>query len=330
MRLTPFIEKPLILSAILRRTLHLLLIILIDVIASSCVVKDTGTGASNLVSSKGCPTTTTAATSSIPAQTSTSTESIADENGIKIHTPTVTPPLQTRTPTPTPTLIPGNAPALQPIDVYFIEHGDRHRPLVALTFDLCQMPSKPTGFDEGIFEVLTSTRTSATFFLGGDWMRTHVEQTRRLASIPYFELGNHSWSHPDFRELEEAEMSHEILRTQTMLYQLTGRQPRLFRFPAGTYNALAQSVVAWHGLRSIQWDVVTADPVWENTAEMINARVREQVQNGSIVIMHANGRGWHTAEALPEMIDYLEAEGYCLVTVSQMLGLEPLPDSCNW
>jgi len=40
--------------------------------------------------------------------------------------------------------------------------------------------------------------------------------------------------------------------------------------------------------------------------------------------MHANGRGWHTAEALPQMIEYLQEQGYRLVRVSQLVGLEPV------
>lgn len=231
--------------------------------------------------------------------------------------------------TATPTLIPDRPPVLEPIDVYFIEHGDRAKPLVALTFDLCQDPTNPSGFDQGIYDALLADEAPATFFLGGDWMRTHVDETRSLASIPYFELGNHSWSHPDFTTLEEIDMSREIMRTHKLLYQLTGQQSRLFRFPAGTYNTLALSVAAWHGMRSIQWDVVVADPVPDNTSEMILARVKQRVQNGSILVMHANERGWHTAEALPSMIQALRAEGYCLVTVSQLLGLEPLPSTCD-
>jgi peptidoglycan/xylan/chitin deacetylase (PgdA/CDA1 family) len=233
------------------------------------------------------------------------------------------------TPFQTPTLIPGTAPRLDPNNAYFIEHGERSSPLVALTFDLCQDPAIPSGFDQDIFKALIQANAPATFFLGGDWMRTHVDETRQLASVAYFELGNHSWSHPDFRELEEVEMSREILRTQDLLYQLTGRLSRHFRFPAGQYNTLALSVAAWHGLYSIQWDVVTADPVPDNSAEMIQQRVRSQVQNGSIVIMHANGRGWHTAKALPGMIETLRSEGYCLVTVSQLLGMDQLPDECE-
>lgn len=240
------------------------------------------------------------------------------------HTPPITAlPTSTQTSVQSPTPRPEHAPALPHIDVHFITNGSRQQANVALTFDLCQRPSDPTGFDQGILNALLDHQAPATFFAGGDWMRTHPEETLSLANNPLFELGNHSWSHPDFQGLTEAKMSSEILKTQEIMYQLTGRQTRLFRFPGGTYNDLALSVVAWHGLYTIQWDVVTADPVPDNSAENILALVKERVQNGSIIIMHANGRGWHTAEALPLIIDYLRTEGYTLVTISQLMGFSP-------
>jgi peptidoglycan/xylan/chitin deacetylase (PgdA/CDA1 family) len=240
-------------------------------------------------------------------------------------TRTTTLPASTELSVQSPTPRPEHAPALPHLDVHFITNGNREQPTIALTFDLCQRPSDPTGFDDGILGALIEYHAPATFFLGGDWMRTHPEETLTLADNPLFELGNHSWSHPDFRDLAEAEMSSEILRTQELMYQLTGRQTRLFRLPGGTYNDLALSVVAWHGLYTIQWDVVTADPVPDNTAENMLQLVKERVQNGSILIMHANGRGWHSAEALPLIIDHLRSEGYTLVTVSQLIGLAPQP-----
>jgi peptidoglycan/xylan/chitin deacetylase (PgdA/CDA1 family) len=42
-------------------------------------------------------------------------------------------------------------------------------------------------------------------------------------------------------------------------------------------------------------------------------------RNGSIVVMHINGRGWHTAEALPAIISRLRERGFTFVTVSEML-----------
>ena len=257
----------------------------------------------------------------------------------------VPPPLPTHTPTLQPTLTPSPEPSFTPIpsltptetprpdiaptlpytNVHFISHGDREQPYVALTFDLCQKPEYPAWFDQGIVDVLTQYDAPATFFMGGDWMRTHVDETLLLASNPNFEMGNHSWSHPDLPGLSQETISAEIVKTQNLLYKLTGRQSKLFRLPAGKYDDLTLGVIAWHGLYTIQWDVETGDPDPTIDAERMNWAVRERVQNGSIIVMHANGRGWHTAEALPEMIEYLRSHGYTLVTVSQLLGLEPIP-----
>lgn len=253
-----------------------------------------------------------------------------------ISTPTFTPsPQPTFTPsiTSSPTLTPTEtrrpasriAPTLPHIDVQFIYHGDRDKPYVALTFDLCQKPELPSRFDKEIVDILNEYEAPATFFIGGDWMRTHVDETLLLASNPNFELGNHSWSHPDLPGLSAEAISEEIVRTQDLLFKLTGRQSTLFRLPAGKYDDLTLGMIAWHGLYTIQWDVETGDPDPTIDAERMNWAVSKRVQNGSIIVMHANGRGWHTAEALPQMIEYLREQGYTLVTVSQLLGLEALP-----
>ena len=244
--------------------------------------------------------------------------------------PTLTPspqpsftPIPSATPTETPR--PDIAPTLPYTKVHFIDHGDRDKPYVALTFDLCQKPEYPAWFDQGIVDVLKQYNAPATFFMGGDWMRTHGDETLLLASNPNFELANHSWSHPDLPGLSQETISSEIVKTQDLLHKLTGRQSKLFRLPAGKYDDLTLGVIAWHGLYTIQWDVETGDPDPTIDAERMNWAVSQRVQNGSIIIMHANGRGWHTAEALPEMIKYLRGEGYTLVTVSELLGLEPIP-----
>lgn len=242
-------------------------------------------------------------------------------------TETVT-PTQTFTPTPseTPTLTPDPniAPTLVSIPVQFIYHGDRTKPYVALTFDLCQTLDAPAGFDVSLVNTLIQNNVPATFFMGGDWMRTHPDETVFLAGNPNFELGNHSWDHPDMRKLTNSEVSAQIVDTQDMLYKLTGRISRLFRLPFGDSKEEVLSAIAQHGLYTIQWDVETGDPDPNFNAATINKAVRQSVQNGSIIIMHANGRGWHTAEALPQMITYLREQGFILVTVSQLLGLEPI------
>ncbi|MFN8382165.1 MAG: polysaccharide deacetylase family protein [Anaerolineales bacterium] len=230
----------------------------------------------------------------------------------------------TATENPTATFTPAPLPT-STLPAVLITSGDWVEPYVALTFDLCQDPQYPAGYDAAIVDVLMRYGVPATFFMGGDWMRTHPDETKALASNPTFELGNHSWSHPDFTTLTAEEMSREIEMTEDMLYQLTGRHSRLFRLPSGTYNDLSLQVIAEHGLHTIQWDSVTGDPDPTFDAATILGEVQRTARKGSIIIMHANGRGGHTAEALPSIIEYLQNKGFTLVTVSQLIGLEPKP-----
>jgi len=190
---------------------------------------------------------------------------------------------------------------------------------------MCQDPLYPAGFDAAVVDVLQRYGVSATFFMGGDWMRTHPEETKLLAANPKFELGNHSWSHADFTQLSEEQIGLEIEMTEDMLFQITGKRSNLFRLPSGLYNEKTLQIIAAHGFYTIQWDSVSGDPDPNFDAATILAEVQRTARKGSIIIMHANGRGWHTAEALPLIIDYLTAKGYTLVTVSQLIGLESLP-----
>ena len=199
-------------------------------------------------------------------------------------------------------------------------HGARTRPVVALTFDLCQVPGKPAGFDLVLVDLLRASGTAATFFAGGDWMRSHAEETRQLAATPFFELGTHSWGHPDFRRLTAQAMATEIRRSREQLQALTGRNSDLFRLPFGTYDAAVLAALAGLDVRVIQWDVVSGDPDRAVTAARMAESVLRQVRPGSIIIMHANGRGWHTAEALPAILAGLKKKGLTPVTVSELLA----------
>jgi peptidoglycan-N-acetylglucosamine deacetylase len=201
-----------------------------------------------------------------------------------------------------------------------VTHGSRKLPRVALTFDLCQVPSKPSGFDRGVIAVLQQTATPATFFVGGDWLRTHPQEGGELAAEPLFVLGDHSWSHPDLRRLDDAAIRAEIERSEELLMERFGTTPRLFRLPFGTYDDRVLQAAAATGVRIIQWDVVSGDPDRKLSRERLVRNVTTGVHNGSIVIMHANGRGWQTAAALPEIIRTLRERGFELVTVTTLLA----------
>ncbi len=213
-----------------------------------------------------------------------------------------------------------HAPALPPVRPQLITQGSPQRgKRIALTFDACQT-AKPAGFDARIVQILRRTHTPATLCLGGRWMETHPAVTRDLGRDPLFELGSHSYLHPHMTQVSPARMRAEMQRTQDIMYTLTGHQGVLFRPPYGEYDARVEQAAAGLGLRTLTWSLVTGDPDPHVTAPRIVRAVLAQARPGAIVIMHVNGRGWHTAQALPLLIPALRARGYTFVTVSQMMG----------
>jgi len=208
-----------------------------------------------------------------------------------------------------------HAPAQPPVSPVLITHLDRSRRIVALTFDACQT-RKPTGYDSKIIAILESTHTPATLMLGGRWMETHPAATEVLGRDPLFEIGNHSYLHPHMTKISEARMEQELLETQDDQQRYTGRQGHLFRPPYGEYNPQLLQTAARLGLRSMTWEVVSGDPDPHVTAKDMIREILRRTRPGSIIIMHMNGRGWHTAEALPAVIAGLRKKGYTFVRVS--------------
>jgi hypothetical protein len=78
--------------------------------------------------------------------------------------------------------------------------------------------------------------------------------------------------------------------------------------------------VANQGLLPIQWDVSSGDPAAALSAATMTENVVSSVRPGSIVLFHANGRGYHTDEAIPGIVAALKAKGYEFVTVSELLA----------
>jgi peptidoglycan/xylan/chitin deacetylase (PgdA/CDA1 family) len=213
--------------------------------------------------------------------------------------------------------------------------------LVALTFDLCEPPYEIAGYQGRIVDYLREHRIKATFFAGGKWMLTHKVRAEQLMSDALFEVGNHAWEHRNLRllkgpalvqEIESAQTAYEQVRRELAARQCLGRDGlrtahrsapvrlSLFRFPFGACNDLALEAVGAQGLKAIQWDVASGDPWIGQTPEMIVKAVLARARPGSIIVFHANGRGWHTASALPEVVRALEARGYGFATVSELLA----------
>jgi peptidoglycan/xylan/chitin deacetylase (PgdA/CDA1 family) len=99
----------------------------------------------------------------------------------------------------------------------------------------------------------------------------------------------------------------------------TGVVPKLFRPPYVEINDSLIDVADSLGLQVVMFDLASGDPDTNITVRSLVRYVTSSAKNGSIIIMHVNGRGRHTAEALPSIIAGLKQRGFRFVKVSQLM-----------
>lgn len=223
-----------------------------------------------------------------------------------------------------------------------IFHGPRDKKKIALTFDAEMTDGMKadlitgrvkSSYDKRIVDILNQTQTKATIFLTGMWIELYPNVTRQLSNNPLFELGSHSYTDSSYhgfcyglKQIPATLAIEEIGATEKLLRNIAGIDNRLFRFPGGCYTPDDVKLVNEADDTVVHWDVSAADGFNSNTYQIIH-NVIDNVQNGSIIIMHLNGapNSPRTADALPQIISTLKGRGYEFVKVSDLLSLQPAP-----
>lgn len=248
--------------------------------------------------------------------------------------PTASPPATaspTASPAPTPTATPHPAPTAAPTTAAAsraVSHGSRTTRQVALTYDM----GGRVGDALAIVGWLVDHRVPATIFMTGEMAATrNTDAGRQVLAVveghpELFTLGNHSYSHPDFTTLDASQIRDQLTRTAAAFTPYCSQDPRpLFRPPFGAYDGPVLAAVGAAGYAdTILWDVDTID--WRAiandppgpTADQIVAKVLANAQGGSIVLNHLGG--YETYAALPRVVSGLQARGFELVTLDEMLG----------
>jgi peptidoglycan/xylan/chitin deacetylase (PgdA/CDA1 family) len=264
----------------------------------------------------GITVTPTAPPTATPSATVTPRPTEIASSTATATTPTATQPA-TATPTRTPT---------PPATGRLYEHGARGSGQIALTFDMGGRVDPALD----IMNWLIANDVHATIFMTGAMAESqNTEAGRQVLALveahrDLFDLGNHSYSHPDFRDLTAAQMRDELQRTEAAVSRTTsvGMRP-WFRPPFGGQDADVVAGVAAAGYpATIMWDIDTIDWRPESdggpTAADIVDKVVSRAQGGSIVLMHLGG--YNTYEALPQVVAGLRARGLEPVTLGEMFA----------
>lgn len=194
------------------------------------------------------------------------------------------------------------------LPVYCVQREDK---MVAISFDAA-WGNEDT---QTLIDILSQHGVNATFFVVGDWVDRYPDSVKALSDAGN-EVMNHSSTHAHFASLSEPEIVSDLTACNGKIEAITGVTPTLFRCPYGEYDDHVIQAVNRTGMTAIQWDVDSLD--WKGiSAAEIQKRVLDRVQPGSIVLFHNAAE--HTPEALPGILDALQAEGYTIVPISQIL-----------
>ena len=190
-------------------------------------------------------------------------------------------------------------------------------------------------FDDGpdehytpaILDILSREHVPAVFFMIGWNAANNIPLVKRIYNEG-FEIGNHTFTHPNIAEISQKRALWELNGTRLLLESITGHSTVLFRAP---YNADSQpetmqelEPVAFAKDNKYLTVGESIDPNdWEKgvTADIIFERVVRQQALGSIILLHdAGGNREETIKALPRIIKYFKSKGYTFTTIADLIN----------
>ncbi|MGC6589190.1 polysaccharide deacetylase family protein [Paenibacillus sp. Dod16] len=206
---------------------------------------------------------------------------------------------------------------------YYEERGEivwevpTHNKVIALTFD--DGPDAQNTVQ--ILDLLKQYDAKATFFVVGSRVEKHPEIVARELQEGH-EIGNHSYSHPPFHNINVSKLTSELNQTQDAIFQATGIRTVLFRPPGGSYNEAIVRTSKDFGMLTVLWSWHQDTLDWRKPGvNRIVKKVLDNAHNGDIVLMHDFvPSSTQTVEALKVILPELQKRGYEFVTVSELLS----------
>lgn len=175
-------------------------------------------------------------------------------------------------------------------------------------------------FDDGpsqdnttaVLDILKEHNIKATFFLVGENVRKHPEVARRIAEEGHT-IGIHCNRH-EYDVIYESVESYlaDFQAAYDAIYEVTGVEVKLFRFPGGSINAYNADVyeeiiaeMTERGFIYFDWNGCLEDAVAKTTPEQLIKNARESTLGRKKVVMLAHDIVYNTTLCLEELIDSL-------------------------
>ena len=197
-------------------------------------------------------------------------------------------------------------------DVVLYDKTKKH---IALTFD--DGPSKTN--TKIVLDALEKHKAKATFMVVGQNVNKGTADLLKQEVKLGCEIGNHSYSHANFKKLSQKKVKAELKKTDDAVKKYIGSKPTVIRTP---YGASSKSVLKCFDRPNIFWSVDTLDWKYRDTDRLVKY-VSKNAKDGGIVLMHDIHKS--TAKAVDRILKSLEKQGFETVTVTELSAINNVP-----
>jgi peptidoglycan-N-acetylglucosamine deacetylase len=216
---------------------------------------------------------------------------------------------------------------------------------IPLSYDIDQIGDAKNkiviSFDDGpdprwtprILDILKQKQVPAVFFVVGEAANSAPKLLKREYNEGH-EIGNHTFTHPNFDEISHTQLKWELNLTQRLIESTLGVKSLLFRPPYGIDHQpeYAEEVAQLPYPQDMGYIIVgqridpddwraTQDSAQRPAEEIADDVLRQVAKGGNVMLLHdGGGDREQTVLALPLIIDELRAKGYQFTSVSDLLG----------
>lgn len=185
--------------------------------------------------------------------------------------------------------------------------------LIALTFD----DGPDNDITPQILDVLRDKGAKATFFIVGTYLIDKGPVLEREL-LEGHQLGSHTFGHVKLTGLTEVQIKDELDRLAARLRELTNQPTASYwlRPPYGSYHKAVQSLA---GVPVIHWSIDAAEGK-QVPGDVMAQYIIRHAFDGAIILMHDTTQ--YNADAIPLVVDALQAQGYEFVTVAELFRLK--------
>ncbi|KAG0290111.1 hypothetical protein BGZ96_006429 [Linnemannia gamsii] len=197
---------------------------------------------------------------------------------------------------------------------------------VAMTFD-----DGPFEYTADLVKLFNSKNAKATFFINGqnNGKITDYAGAVKQAYASGHQIASHTWDHGDLTTMNAKQINAEMDKLDVAIKKIIGVSPTYMRPPFGNINDLVTKTV---GARYtiVIWSQDTNDwrheNDWKSSLKVYQDKIKKaNGKGGEIVLQHETIK--LTAQELTKRaIDYVQKNGWKLVTVGECLG----KDKATW